>query len=262
MTDTDRIVTTYISPGTHARRLDIRGTLDKSRASKYFVDNPAHLVAYFPWGIAMRFIAGVIAGCFGPPGECISHWREPSVEERGVYKEHLSLTIPPLPMEAFCALLGMAQYAAGSETGLVFFQVIEEDVVRVEAVDLHAIERFAAPTVRFPLVFPSCPDDTGVDQSFKDARVVVTFAAPVSEETHKRIAESLKAWVALLCGGFPAKRTPMTAGFFVDVSRHLPNEVVLEVEQLYGSKPAWDALLRALDVIDRELQPIERVEAY
>ena len=110
---------------------------------------------------------------------------------------------------------------------------------------------------RFELHLPDDPNE-----QLKDGRIMVRFVAPVSDETVSRVETALTAWGEQLQGGFPAPDIEGTMGEITDVSRHLPTEIVVTLEYVYPSQEAWDALVKALDDIDRDVQRIECVEVY
>jgi len=104
------------------------------------------------------------------------------------------------------------------------------------------------------------PDDP--DESIKDGRIVIRFVAPVTDDTMAAVQEALATWGEKLQGGFPATDIERTMGEITDVSLNPPTEIVVTLEDVYPSRAAWKALVKALDEIDQDVQDIECVEVH
>jgi hypothetical protein len=76
----------------------------------------------------------------------------------------------------------------------------------------------------------------------------VTFLDDVSESTFEATRVLFETWGRILkWGGFPPNpRSSSSTGFVTDVSRHLAEEVVAQVEFFTGDAETWNALCRGL----------------
>ena len=247
----------YARQGTHPRILLISAVLGREDMSTAEPVPEEYLPHVEVGGILSRYAAAVTMGCLGGAGSASITQSEPRTEGPTTI-ERFTLALPPLPLEALAPLLWKARFPAFLDRPLGSFVVTEQGAESLAAVDIEALAPLPEPTLRFTVTLP---DD--LNEELKDGRVVVTFVEAVREDTLARTREAFEAWGGLLIGGFPGPHEELpSAGFVTDVLRHRPAEVVASLEFVTASRAAWDALLRALDRIDREYQPIASVEIY
>ncbi|MDI1483587.1 hypothetical protein [Polyangium sp. y55x31] len=247
----------YARPGTHPRTLLISAVTNREDLSTAEPLPEEYVPHVEVEGMLARYAAAATMGCFGGTGSASITQRERRTEGTTTV-ERLILSLPALPLEALAPLLWKARFPAFLDRPLRSFVVTEQGAESMAAVDIDALALLPEPTLRFTVALPE-----DLNEELKDGRVLVTFVEAVREDTLARTRDAFEAWGGLLVGGFPGPHEELpSAGFVTDVQRHLPTEVVASLEFVSASRPAWDALLRTLDRINRDLQPIVKVEVY
>lgn len=235
-----------VRPGEHPRTLSITasGSPDLAEVPHGYIEHvdPLTILDAF-------YGAAVGLGCLGPATR-----PEVSRESESETTKVFRMKLPAMPLEALGPLVSKLQFA--HDLGGPAFSIEEQGADSAPLLEPTQIAQLPRPTPRFSVALPKSSE-------IKDGRVVITFVERVREDTFERVKAIFAAWAGLLVGGFPGPgEEHPSAGFVMDVGRHLPTEIVASLEFVTASNPAWYALVRAFEQVDREMQAVAELEIY
>jgi hypothetical protein len=231
-------------PGLRPRTVAIAASTDQTLGPKI---PPSHWLARVERPLASAvvdvFLTAVGMGCFTTLASGAPSLRRHDKRQTGdLVHETWEVAFPAVPEGAFDALLRMAECTAMNANGLTTLSLIEQaphDLPRVAREGLHPLEGQA---------WPFAVDNTVGEGERKEMSILVTFVDDATETTLEATRTLFETWGRVLAwGGFPPVRwNPCSTGFVTDVSGHLPEEVVAQVEFFTGTNEAWHALCRGL----------------
>lgn len=237
--------------GVHCRTLTITAITDRSLASK--AAPPPHFATHADVSsIIDHYAFAVAVGCFGDAPFV-------SVDEigrtiKGVTETTtFALDLQPLPLEALGPLITKARHANTFGGSLAHLIVEERNPTAPPNIDVLALGSLPAPDLYFSVELPRDPEE-----ELKGGRITVTFRNAVEVGTISRAQGAFEGWAGVLMGGYETKRGCST-GIVTAVSHQRDTVVEASLESANASKDAWHALLRALDVVHREVQEIQHV---
>jgi hypothetical protein len=242
----------YALPGIHRRVLVVTVTTDRSLEPS--TPAPLDLAPHADASSIIDLYAFAVAvGCFGDaPLVSVDELSRITKGEMEILT--FTLELLPLPLEALKPLLTKARNANAFGGSLARFVVEERGSARPPVIDVEALRSLPPPNLHFSVDLPGA-----LEEELKENRVTVTFQNAVEVGALSRTQGAFEGWSGVLMAGFEGRQGRYSRGTVTAISRHLVTDVVASIESVTASEHAWDALLRALDVVHREVQAIERV---
>lgn len=242
-----------VAPGSHPRHLVVTATSDSS-----FVRTGPIRSEFAPHvdfaSILDLYAFAVAVGCFGDAPLVSAN--ETARAKKGTTDVLIStLELMALPVEALRPFVTKA--AAANKLGGSIVRVVVEERREPPApvVDIGLLPLLPAPPIRFAVEQPSSFDELATGR-----HVVITFRDVVEEGAVSRVQGAFEAWAGILVGGFETTTGRPSMGWLKGVSASTSTELVASLDSAIAPRDAWNALFRALSVVDREAQPIERLK--
>jgi hypothetical protein len=231
-----------IVPGAHARRVTVRATIDPAHGAETRAEEPG-VPGPPPFDEDLgAFLGAVDAGCFtGALQEPSRVLSQTDVTTSGVVHRTWVIDLMPIPDGAFGCLARMAGQAQ-------HFDLAELSVEEVAPPDAPRMSGDAlAPIGTRPVPFAVVNHLESEDER-KSMPVLVTFRDEVIPPVFTEVEKLFLAWAKVLqSGGFaPCSWNPYCTGSLTDLSGHLPEEVVANLEFFSGAEEAWNCLALGL----------------